>query len=472
MQFLSRISLRYGPWIIILFLGLAFSACTKQLGPERPNIIYIMTDQQAFDAMSCAGNELVHTPSMDLLASRGIRFEQAYCAYPLCVPSRAAMFTGHMPSESGIFVNTRVVKEQSLPFETLGKVLLEGGYKTHYIGKWHLTFSREDTLVHGFQGIDYLGAHGYDAAHTEKAVEFLQQEHQTPFFLVLSLVNPHDCCQLARKEDLSEFEGSIPPLPDPEQLPELPDNFHIPENEPDFIRIWQAQNSERVYRSHFWDEQDFKEYQWGYYRLVEKVDSLVGQVLEALDQSAYLDNTTLIFSSDHGDGSSRHRWNQKWSAYDESARVPFIVAGKGVERQGETDNRLISSGLDLFPSICELAGIQAPDGLLGRSIVPLMASASEIPWRDYVVTELSYGNWVDQYHVDTFPKARMIRTEGFKYVAFDRGSLKEQLIDMNNDPGEMVNLAVDPNYNDLLLKHRAYLKEWTEKTGDSFSLDQ
>jgi len=458
------------PVFLLLFFstGLSLSGCSGEADSPRPNIIYIITDQQAHDAMSCAGNDLLQTPSMDLLASRGIRFEQAYCAFPLCVPSRAAMFTGHMPSESGIYVNTRPVEGEELPFETLGSVLSGSGYKTHYIGKWHLTIPRKDTLKHGFMGIDYLGAHGNDAAHTAKAVEFLQQEHEEPFFLVVSLVNPHDCCQLARKEDLSDFEGKIPPLPPAELLPDLPGNFDIPENEPDFIRSWQARNSERIYRSHFWDEQDFREYQWGYYRLVEKVDSLVGKVLETFDQSAYQENTTLIFSSDHGDGSSRHRWNQKWSAYDESARVPFIVAGKGVERQGETDGRLVSSGLDLFPTICELAGIQPPEGLRGKSIVPLLTGDPDISWRDYVVTELSFGNWVDRYHLDTFPKARMVRTPEFKYVAFEQGELREQLIHMSNDPGEMKNLAVDPAYRGVLLQHRSHLREWIQYTGDSF----
>ena len=248
----------------------------------------------------------------------------------------------------------------------------------------------------------------------------------------------------------------------------MPVNFCIPDNEPDYIREWQALNSERVYRSHYWDETDFKEYQWGYYRLVEKVDSLVGNVLDALNASTYVENTSLIFSSDHGDGSSRHRWNQKWSVYDESARVPFIIAGKGINRKGETDQRLVSAGLDLFPTICDLAGVDIPPGIRGRSILPLTSGKKNVDWRKYLVTEMSFGNWVDQYHVDTFPRARMIRTDEYKYVAFDRGKLREQLIHMKNDPGEMQNLAIDPEYHDVLKHHRGYLEEWIFKTGDNF----
>ncbi len=455
----------------ILWLLLAPS-CSRLDKAVRPNIVFIMTDQQAFDAMSCAGNPLVSTPALDRLAAQGIRFEQAYCAFPLCVPSRTAMFSGRMPHEAGIFVNTNVIRDEEFPFEILGRRLTAGGYNTHYIGKWHLTVPLSDTLKHGFQGIDIPGGHGFDSVYARMAVEFLQKDHERPFFLVVSFRNPHDCCQLARKEDLSKFEGAIPPVPPQDELPALPVNFDIPENEPDYFRVWQAENSAQVYRSYFWDEQDFREYQWGYYRLVEKVDSLVGQVVDAIEESSGADHTVIIFTSDHGDGASRHHWNQKWSPYDESARVPFIVAGSMVRRKGDTDKRLVSAGLDLMPTVCDLAGIESPPEMRGRSLKPLLDTGAELPWRDYVVTEISLGNWVDGYHVDTFPKVRMLRTMDYKYVTFDRGLLREQLTDMNHDPGEMNNLAVDPDYTGVLDRHRKLLSEWVKQTGDRFQVPE
>ena len=257
-------------------------------------------------------------------------------------------------------------------------------------------------------------------------------------------------------------------MPEAEDLPALPENFEIPENEPDYIREWQSQNSAGVHSSYFWDEMDFREYQWGYYRIVEKVDSLLGQVFEAAYASRYADNTIIIFASAHGDGSSRHRWNQKWSTYDESAKVPFIVAGNPVGRKGETDSRLVSAGLDLFPTVCDYAGVTPPEGLRGRSIRPLLEGTLEEEWRKYVVTEVSYGTWVNSYHQDTFPKARMLRTDDFKYVVFDKGEIREQLTDMKNDPGEMKNLAMDAEYDMILEEHRNYLNEWIKTTNDSF----
>ena len=446
-----------------------FCSCNHEQQAVRPNIIYIITDQQAFDAMSCSGNPLVSTPELDKLAARGLRFDNAYCAFPLCVPSRTAMFSGHMPHESGIFVNTSSVMDEPFPFETLAARLRDNGYSTHYIGKWHLTIPRQDTLRHGFMGIDYPGVHGFDKEYARLAIKYLESKPAEPFFLVVSFMNPHDCCQLARKENLANFEGPIPPMPSPESLPELPDNFNIPEGEPDYIRQWQEKNSKGGYRSYFWDEQDFREYQWGYYRLVEKVDSIIGDVLNTAYLSEFMDRTTIFFSSDHGDGASRHKWNQKTSPYDETSRVPFIVAGYGLNRPGETDEHLVSSGLDLFPTICDLAGVEKPAELRGRSLKSILEGKEDDPWRKYVVTEISFGNWVDDYHLDTFPKARMLRTEDFKYVVLDTGLLREQLIDMKNDPGEMKNLVSDPAYKEVLLEHRDHLREWINLTNDSFS---
>ncbi|MHC4520452.1 MAG: sulfatase family protein, partial [Planctomycetota bacterium] len=229
------------------------------------------------------------------------------------------------------------------------------------------------------------------------------------------------------------------------------------------------ENSARVYRSYLWDTKRFREYQWGYYRLVEKVDAEIGKVMAALRESGREEDTVVVFSSDHGDGHSRHRWNQKWSLYDESARVPFIVAWKGRTRAGHVDHHLVSSGLDLLPTICDYAGARVPEGCLGRSVRRLAEGRPQSDWRKYVVSETSFGNWGNVGDAD-FPKARMVRTDRYKYIAYDKGKRREQLIDMKADPGEMVNLAERAELASVLKQHRDYLAQWCRRTKDDFNL--
>ncbi|MHC4521196.1 MAG: sulfatase family protein, partial [Planctomycetota bacterium] len=236
---------------------------------RRPNIIYIMTDQQFGGAMSCTGNRYLRTPAMDSIAAMGVRFDKAYCSFPLCVPSRTAMFSSRMPHEAGVYANCKV-SQGAFPFVTLGRVTADAGYDCHYIGKWHLTIPTSRKKVHGFAEVTLPGGHGHDAKRAALAAQFLGSDHDKPFFLVVSLLNPHDCCQLARGEDLAKFDGAIGPTPGEDELPPLPENFEIPAGEPDHLRVWQKENSARVYRSYFWDTKRFREYQWGYYRLVEK----------------------------------------------------------------------------------------------------------------------------------------------------------------------------------------------------------
>ena len=150
---------------------------------ERPNIIYIMTDQQTATAMSCVSNENLHTPNMDKLAQRGVRFENAYCAHPLSGPSRAAMFTGHTSGEVGLDKNGTPMPD-SLRTRTLGNLVEQAGYTTAYAGKWHVhTNSLPDKYAFGFENL-----HGHnDFGLAEACVDFLKRKHNKPFFLIASI---------------------------------------------------------------------------------------------------------------------------------------------------------------------------------------------------------------------------------------------------------------------------------------------
>ena len=175
---------------------------------ERPNIIYIMTDQQSATAMSCVGNEDLHTPNMDRLAKHGIRFENAYCSFPLSGPSRSSMFTGCTPGEMGIRKNG-IPLPDSLRLCTLGTLLETAGYRTAYAGKWHAhTNSLPGKHAFGFENLHEHNDYGL----AEVAVEFLKRKHDKPFFLVASFDNPHNICEYARNQRLPwKIHSYLPP---------------------------------------------------------------------------------------------------------------------------------------------------------------------------------------------------------------------------------------------------------------------
>jgi len=423
--------------------------------PERPNILFIFTDQQSAYAMSCAGNADLNTPAMDSLAETGARFENAYCTQPLCTPARASLFTGLMPHECGINSNGQPIREH-LRDQELGKVLTRAGYECVYGGKWHVP---EIAIPegHGFRNIAGFG----DTHLADRCIEFLKQDHDQPFFLVASFDNPHNICEWARSQRLPW--GPIDDVPT-QDCPNLPANFAIPAFEPGAIRIEQAEFRE-VHSTWDFSDEHWRHYRHAYYRLCEKVDAEVGKILDALREQGLEDNTLVVFSSDHGDGHGAHHWNQKSVLYEEVVRIPFIVSLKGVTRPGHVDSHLVSNGLDLFPTLCDYAGVEVPDGLKGRSVRPLIEGGDGVDWRD----DLAVVTYFDVPHYRG-TKARMLRTQRYKYAVYSWGLYREQLTDLENDPGEMVNLAVETRYADVLQEHRDRLARWCKENDDRFDV--
>lgn len=430
-----------------------------------PNILYIFTDQQCAAAMGCAGNPHVNTPALDRIAADGLRFDAAYTSYPLCVPARMSMMTGRMPHEMGINVNVHV-SETPCPFTMLGRRLAAAGYRTHYVGKWHLTVPESDHAQHGFEQVVLGGGYGgLDSDKATAAIDYINNAPNDPFFLTVSFNNPHDVCELARGDKLRM--GELPPLPPDSELPPVPANWDASEDEPEVLRAFQREHP-RPFCAYQWSELEVRRFRWGYYRLIEMVDREIGRVLEALEKNGLSQNTVIVFSSDHGDGQGAHRWNQKWCHYDESSRVPFILVDPEGRRAGEIESTPVSATLDLFPTLCDYAGVETPHEMRGRSLQPLFSGG--IVDRDFVPSEVSFGLWA-KMHEDAWPKARMIRTEHYKYIAYDSGNFREQLFDMQRDPGEMQNLAGAPAYANLLAEHRRHLADWVDQTADSFDLE-
>ncbi len=463
--------------------GLMFEWKTPTSGSQRkqkrPNILFIMTDQQHAGMMSCTSNKWLKTPAMDRLAASGIRFERAYACNPVCIPSRFSLQTGLMPSAIGMGQNgdsARAAVTDAMIRQSLGRLFHEAGYETVYGGKVHLP-----RKMKGVQNLGYRNLTGNSRQGLADAcAKFIKGPHARPFFLFASFINPHDICYMAIN-DFNRTQGR-PPISNldsetceavldgarktgdinafvEKNCPPLPVNHEVPEAEPECIaqkyinpRPFQAYTREK------WTQNQWRLHRWAYCRLTEMVDREIGILLDALRQAQLEDDTLIVFTSDHGDMDSAHRLEHKQVLYEESVRVPFIMSYKGVIPEGIVDDtHLVSNGLDLLPTLCDYAGIETPEGLPGMSLRPLAEGKNTSRWRDFVVSESQSG--------------RMLRTDRFKYCIYDSGGNREQLTDLENDPGEMKNLAEVEQYKDVLVRHRQLLRRWIERTGDKIAAE-
>lgn len=428
---------------ILLSLASAMAA-VPVLARQRPNIIYIFTDQQTASAMSCAGNTDVNTPNMDRLAANGVRFENAYCTAPLSGPSRASMFTGRYPGTTDMLVNGASMPD-SLKTQTLGTLVEAAGYECVYGGKWHVP---ELAVPDGTYGFRQLHPHS-DNGLAEACADFLAKKHDKPFFLVASFDNPHNICEYARQQNLPY--GNISE-PDEADCPGLPVNFAKNPYDAGVIEFVKKQNY-AIYPSVDYSLSDWRRYRYVYYRLVEKVDAEIGKIVDAIDKNGLWKNTVVIFTSDHGDGIGAHHWNQKSALYEEVVNIPLIVTLPGREHAGSTARQLVSNGVDFFASVCDWAEAERPAGTEGVSYRKAAESGGVSgESREYIVCET-------QFDTNT-TRGWMLRTPRFKYVLYDKGIHREQLFDMEADRGEMRNLAVEKAYRAELDKCRDYLHGW------------
>lgn len=414
---------------------------------DRPNIIYIFTDQQTANSMSCTGNTDLHTPNMDRLAASGIVMNNAYCTAPLSGPSRGAMFTGHYPDAVGLAVNGAPLPD-SLKTRTLGTLMKDAGYECAYGGKWHLPELDVPDKIYGF---DRLHKHS-DTGLGEACAEFLSKKHSKPFFLVASYDNPHNICEYARSQNFPY--GNID-TPDIRDCPGVPYNFAKNPYDADVIESERA-NNYNVYPTAGFTPEDWRMYRYNYYRLVEKVDQEIGKIVDAIDRNNLWDNTVVIFSSDHGDGVGAHHWNQKSALYEEVVNIPLIITLPGKKNAGKVLPQLVSNGVDIFATVCDFGGAKTPSGAAGKSFRQVVESGSaDTPHQDYIITETRFDG--------SKTRGWMVRSKDYKYVLYDKGRNREQLFDMNSDRGEMRNLVRENKYNDELQKHRDILTRWMEQ---------
>ncbi|HEY5212694.1 MAG TPA: sulfatase-like hydrolase/transferase [Acidobacteriaceae bacterium] len=429
----------------------------------RPNLLVILTDEQSADAASYRiGRRYLNTPNIDSLAANGTSFTRAYCANPLCVPSRTSMFTGRYPTETGVMDNTGLSEVHLDPrrFPIMGKIFEDGGYETAYFGKWHIACPEDQANIHGFTRM--ATTFNDDIAAELDAAEFLREKHDAPFLMVASFLNPHNICEWARGQRLPL--GAVGRPPALEQCPPLRANHAPQQNEPDIVALMRrSYQANPMFPVGDFNERQWRDYLWAYYRMIEKVDAQIGIVLDALRGSGHEENTLIVFLSDHGDCQGAHGWNQKTVFYEEASRVPLILSRKGAT--ANTSARLVNTGIDLLPTLCDYAGIAAPGTLPGLSLKnPAIDPRRYVVVSNRMVQGAPIGGRVPH------PDGRMVRGQRYKYCVYSEGNRRESLVDLQTDPGEMLNLAGDTHFSDVLHMHRAMLTEWCGVTRDSFAV--
>ena len=455
------------------------------------NILFINTDQQTWNAVSAYGNPHLNTPHIDRLQKNGISFMRSYCADPVCVPARASWMTGLYTSENGAPFNGGRMHDD---IPDLGQVLTRHGVHAVHCGKWHVEgrLMRDSfhNLYTGKRDIGACGGEYYDRVSTHAVIEFLDRYDQSmPFYLQVGLVNPHDICEYQHNHEHKTLPGPIEQgLLSIDELPPLPENFEYDEREILMQQVFHRDEQTAIHAPILkgirdWTETQWRFMTWNHYRFVEAADQQIGLILNALENSRFRNNTLIIFAVDHGESNGCHRLFQKFNLYEESIRVPFIIANLGDQLEvakDVLDYEHFVSGVDLVPTVLDYAGIEVPDGVQGMSLRPLVemtrrnvapeviegengettaATDRNNPWRDFAYVESNY--W-----------GRAIITERFKYIMEYRPKEEEdfvppgpdpdsvgmeQLFDLVDDPLETKNLVGDSRYDGALADCREKL---------------
>jgi len=425
--------------------------------PSRPNLLFIITDDQRFDMLGVV-NPMLETPNMDQMAANGIRFEYAFVTTPICAASRASILTGLVERTHQYTFGTphlaTALMEQSYP-----ALLRTAGYRTGFIGKFGVNTEPgvAKALFDVFEPLSpapYLKKQADGSFRhltditTDRAIEYLNaMDKSTPFALTLSFNAPHaddgDERQFiwpaAMDNKYVDVTIPDPPLSDPAFFEALPE----------FLKD-ASLNRER-WHWRFDTPEKAQEMTKGYFRMISGVDAGIGRLMERLQELDLADNTVVILMGDNGYFLGERGYAGKWLPYELSIRVPLIVFDPRSEQRlrGKTPAEPVLN-IDIAPTLLDMAGVVIPPEMQGRSLVPLLRGEVPPDWRtDFFVEHL--------YDHPQIPKHEGVRGERYKYARyFEQTPIYEELYDLLEDPMETINLAGDPAYLDILnqLRHR------------------
>ncbi|MGJ4858530.1 sulfatase-like hydrolase/transferase [Labrys sp. La1] len=394
---------------------------------KKPNVVVFFTDQQRHDTTGVHGNPMGLTPHFDRLARAGTHLYNSFTSQPLCGPARSSMQTGRFATQTGVFRNGIPLPDDAV---TIAREFARNGYDTAYIGKWHLG-DTDPVPKHergGYQ--NWLAANllefvsdAYDAvlfdtedrrrklpgyridALTDAAIRYCDDHQDKPFFLFVSFLEPH-------------HQNHVDDYPPPDGYREaMAASQWTP---PDLVGL---QGSSAWHLS-------------GYYGMVKRLDEAFGRLIDALKSLDMLDDTIVMFTSDHACHFKTRNSEYKRSCHESAIRVPSMITGPGFMSGGQV--QALFSTIDVAPTLLDAAGLDIPAAMAGRSIMPVIRDARQ-PWRQDILVQIS--------ETET---GRALRTQRWKYGVtsdYDQGTPRSDvyresyLYDLENDPYEMVNLV-------------------------------
>lgn len=443
---------------LILFFLLAVTACNRAVAAaDRPNLVFFLTDDQTSSSLGCYGHPLAQTPNLDSLAARGTRFQNAFVSHSICWVSRTTMLTGLMGRSQG----SKEAPEQLSPDNSrtfYTDLLRQAGYRTGHYGKWHTKLPKGSQPADHFDVFEDIGRDPYfkrlpdgSVRHetdliVDRGIDFVkQQPKDRPFALNLWFNACH-------AEDSDRRPGAHYAWPesanglyaDQEMYRPRLDDPAIFEALPDFFKT--SITRER----YFWSLNTPEKYQTNmraYLRQVTGIDNAIGRFLKELEAAGLANNTIIVYSADNGYHMGNRGLTGKWSHFEESLRVPLIIADprKGKPQRGKVSDAM-ALNVDLPATFLDLAGVAVPASYQGRSLRPVVEGPKPADWR----TETFHEHYAVRNRI---PAYEGLRTERFKYARyFDHNY--EYLHDLQEDPDELKNLAKDPAHAETLKKLR------------------
>ena len=465
-------------------LALAGMSGCAAAADNSPNILFILTDDQRYDAIGCLGNPpWLQTPHLDRLVKEGLLFKNAFCTNSLCAPSRSSFLTGKYSHKTGVTDNIKDFPAENTVYPQL---LQKAGYDTAFIGKWHMgQMNGPQPGFHrwvGFigQGVYFdpvLNVDGKESKHTgymtdlltDYAVDFMKQKREKPFCLYLCHKAVHDFRDPAPRH-AALYEKETYPLP--------PNAKYSLEGKPKAVRDRSDLMKGQIPLKTM---DDWQAYTRKYYQCLAAVDDSVGRILKTLDELGQRENTIIVFAGDNGYFLGEHGLWDKRFAYEPSMRIPLIAWFPKLIKPGKVQEELVLN-IDVAPTMLELAGVPIPSYVQGKSLKPLM-EGRKTSWREdflyhyHLEMDLSKMSEKERQNFDKqwrgagldpapllVPENLAVRNKEWKYITYPGAGETDELYNLAKDPHEMKNLISDPGCADVVKKMKARLANLIEET--------